>query len=68
MKKEIKKTIYNLELHEEFSISNEVIVQRVASGWNYKYYESKYIEEYQYSDWILKQIVFVPYDNKFQTM
>ena len=64
---EIKKTIYELDLHESLYINGEdVYVTRVASGWIYKYYRQKYNESGGYDEELLVQIVFVPYDNRFQ--
>jgi len=65
MIKEKIKTIYNLELHETLWISNELIIQRVPGGWNYKYYEYRHLTEYN-NDYILINTVFVPYHNEFQ--
>jgi hypothetical protein len=62
----MKKTIYNLELHESLYDKNiEATITRVASGWLYKYEKECYNEkqEYYYNEVI--QIVFVPYDNSF---
>jgi hypothetical protein len=52
-------------LHEDLWIKDELIIERVAGGWNYKYYESEYDERYG-SDWKIKIIVFVPFSNEFQ--
>lgn len=63
----MKKTIYQLDLHESLYDKNiEATITRVASGWLYKYEKELYNEnqEYYYNEVI--QIVFVPYDNTFQ--
>jgi len=64
IKETVKKTIYNLELHETLCVSNELIIQRVPGGWNYKYYEAKH-NGYDL-DWCISQIVFIYYHNEFQ--
>lgn len=64
MIKEKIKTIYNLELHEELYINAELKIQRVPGGWNYKYYEVKH-NGYDI-DWLLSQVIFIPYHNEFQ--
>jgi len=56
------KTIYNLDLNEEFYENSRLKIQRVASGWIYKYY----IETSAYGKFKLNNTVFVPYDNRFQ--
>jgi len=62
----MKKTIYNLDLHESLMIEGgEIEIMRVASGWNYIYYKEVTHEASGQSYWVKGQIVFVPYDNSF---
>lgn len=63
METEQTKTIYNLELHEELRINTELIIQRVAGGWNYKYYKGDLNGDFV--EWNIFQIVFVRYHNEF---
>ena len=49
--------IYELELHETITISDGMLVTRVAGGWIY---------EFQKPQVNILEIVFVPYDNEFQ--
>ena len=39
---------------------------RVASGWNYTYHVDEQDEHSGQTYWVIKQIVFVPFDNNFQ--
>lgn len=64
MEKEKLKTIYNLELHEELRISDDLIIQRIPGGWNYKYFKGNFDRDW--IDWTLFQIIFIPYHNEFQ--
>lgn len=63
---ETEKTIYELDLHEQLWVSAELTIVRVASGWNYMYYVHMKESEINHGDWTLHQIVFVPFDNRFQ--
>ena len=62
----MEKTIYNLELHEQLVLKNrDVLIERVASGWIYKYQEEIFVEDGEYYKDVTTHIVFVPYDNSF---
>ena len=61
-----EKTIYQLELHEHLQISPELIIVRVAGGWNYTYYVCNKGAGVCYDNWVLQQVVFVPFNNEFQ--
>ncbi len=57
----MKKTIYNLKIHEELHIEDRrCFVMRVASGWIYRYYTSEKIGNSGYA-LTFYQSVFVPY-------
>ncbi len=63
----MEKTIYDLELHESLYLEKEEInIMRVASGWNYTYHVDEQDEHSGQTYWVIKQIVFVPFDNNFQ--
>jgi len=49
-----EKTIYDLELHEAMSTSNNQEAMRVAGGWVYLYHSHGGVNQ-----------VFVPYNNEF---
>jgi len=55
----MNKTIYDLNLHEQLWISNELIITKVDSGWNYSYYVWRNTE--YGGDYTLLQVVFVPF-------
>jgi len=63
----MEKTIYDLDLHEQIILKDrDVLIERVASGWIYKYKKEIYHTEGEYYEYITTHIVFVPYDNNFQ--
>tara|TARA_B110001450_G_C17261255_1_gene335616 strand:- start:279 stop:482 length:204 start_codon:yes stop_codon:yes gene_type:complete len=63
----MKKTIYNLDLHETLWVDEiEAYITRVASGWLYKYEKEVYEVNGDYYRQEVIQIVFVPFDNTFQ--
>lgn len=65
----MEKTIYDLELHEQIMLKDrDVLIERVASGWIYKYQKEIYHTEGEYYEDITTHIVFVPFDNRFQTV
>lgn len=64
----MKKTIYNLDLHETFYIEEKnCFVTRVASGWIYEFYKNKYNTKLEYYEDVFNNVVFVPFDNRFQS-
>lgn len=56
-----RKTIYNLKLHEELKISEKLTVQRVSSGWIYKYTKVLSDPRIQVSEYEFDYAVFVEY-------
>jgi hypothetical protein len=62
----MEKTIYDLKLHQSTQINNGLLVERVASGWNYIY--TKQVWDEAGDEWTdeISHIVFVPFDNRFQ--
>ena len=65
----MKKTIYNLELHEALWVDEiEANITRVASGWLYKYEKKVYVTNGAYYKQEVIQIVFVPYDSAFKNV
>ena len=65
----MKKTIYNLQLHETLWIDEiEANVTRVASGWLYKYEKEVYVTDGDYYIQEVIQIVFVPYNGLFEEL
>lgn len=63
------KTIYDLELHEEMSLSNTLVVMRVPGGWVYSY---GYVDSLADNQGVGKLVVktgaciFVPYCDEFK--
>ena len=53
-----EKTIYNLGLHQETYISNNVTIMRVPGGWIYT-------DKYEYSGNASVSKCFVPFDDEF---
>ena len=64
----MEKTIYDLKLHQSIQIYNGLLVQRVASGWNYIYTKQVLDGFGDILDDEIVQIVFVPFDNRFQEL
>jgi hypothetical protein len=60
------KNIYEMGLHETIFLENpNCQIIRVASGWIYKFYTTKYNNLSEpYNE--LSSTLFVPFDNKFQ--
>jgi len=55
--KQEKKTIYDLELHETILTKFGIVIMRVAGGWLYDCWDTKFDN--------FKKGIFVPYNNEF---
>lgn len=53
------KTIYELKMHENITIPGDIRVTRVPGGWIY---------EFRKPHVNILEVVFVPYNNEFQTV
>ncbi|GAI86314.1 unnamed protein product [marine sediment metagenome] len=60
MGKEMKKSIYDLKLHESIITEFGICIMRVASGWIYDCWNME-ID-------CFKKGIFIPFDNTFQDM
>ena len=59
------KLIYNMELHEEVSVSSSLYILRVPGGWMYKQYQSELGTDV--GAYSLLSMTFVPFSEEFKT-
>jgi hypothetical protein len=57
------KSMYNLELHEEFEINEACYAMRVIGGWLYKFY-TRHEDEHGNEFYRIASSTFVPFNNE----